>query len=102
MPSAPMRPPVITMRSPGRAAFSSPGRPATSTGKRADGATEHQRLAQVALVEELPAAAVGNAALVAAVDHALVHAVADSDAGGAGPGAAGPRGWARRSSSPRR
>jgi hypothetical protein len=32
IPSAPMRPPAMTIRSPGRAPFSSPGRPAIVTG----------------------------------------------------------------------
>lgn len=32
MPSAPIRPPTITMASPGSAAFSCPGRPVTVTG----------------------------------------------------------------------
>ena len=45
-------------------------------GQAPDGAAEDQRLAQVAAVEDLPAAPVRDAALVAAVDHPFVYAVA--------------------------
>jgi len=45
--------------------------------KRSDRAAEDERLAEVPVVEQLPAAAVGDAALIAAVDHPVVHAVAD-------------------------
>ena len=47
-------------------------------GQDAEGAAVDERLAEVALVENLPAPGVGDAALIAAVDDALVHAVADA------------------------
>ena len=52
--------------------------PPDQPGNAADGSAVDQRLAEISVVETLEAAHPRDAALVAAVDHALVHAVADA------------------------
>ena len=77
MPSLPMRPPVMTMRSPTSARFSCPGRPCSMRRHQRRGAAVDQRLAGEALVEDDRAVDGRDAALVAAVLDPLDHPFED-------------------------
>ena len=54
------------------------GRPIDLGGKSADGATEDQGFAEVAMIEDFPAPTVGDAALITAIDDSLVYSISYS------------------------